>query len=77
MKPRQEGNGYVQYPKLISQEVMHFDNLITKEKLAAHLGVSKSMINKLMTKGLPIVKIGRSVRFDLNKVMPWIERRSI
>jgi excisionase family DNA binding protein len=53
-----------------------FDNWITKKELAQHLGVSQSFINKLMAEeALPHLKVGRSVRFLLNNVYAWFERK--
>lgn len=53
-----------------------FDKLVTKAQLAEYVGVSRSFISKLMkTKGLPHIKIGRAVRFRMEEVVKWLERR--
>ncbi len=53
-----------------------FEKCITKEELAQHLNVSVSMINKLMAEEcMPRIKIGRAVRFRLNDVYAWFERK--
>jgi excisionase family DNA binding protein len=49
--------------------------LINKQELADILNLSVSMINKLMKKGLPYIKIGKSVRFDEKSVLNWIKER--
>lgn len=49
--------------------------LMTKRELAGCLAVSVSMVDKLLVKGIPRYKIGRSVRFDLGRVMSAIEVR--
>lgn len=50
--------------------------LVTKRDLAARLSLSVSMVNKMMDQGLPYVKFGRAVRFDLVKVTAWLNERS-
>lgn len=43
--------------------------LLTKNELASRLSISKSMVDKLMSQGLPRYQIGRSVRFDIEQVL--------
>lgn len=52
-----------------------FDNLMNKKQLAQKLGLSVSMIDKLMAQGLPHLKLGKAVRFDLNDVADFLKRR--
>lgn len=55
-----------------------FEILIDKIELAERLNVSVSFINKLMAEeGLPYKKLGRSVRFKMNEVAAWLEKRSM
>lgn len=58
---------------------MIFDNrvesLLTKKELSQILKISVSYINKLMKKGLPYFRIGRSVRFRCSEVVIFLERR--
>lgn len=49
--------------------------MLTKQQLAKQLNVSVSMIDKLMKKGMPYLKIGKAVRFDLEKVLVWIKEQ--
>lgn len=51
------------------------ENLIRKKDLAQKLSLSIPMIDKLMAKGLPHYKIGKSVRFNYSEVMEHLERR--
>ena len=61
----------------IADSIPLFENLVTKEQLAKSISVSKSYINKLMSKeGLPHVRIGRSVRYSVKEVMAWLKQRS-
>ncbi|AKU43387.1 DNA-binding protein [Bacillus phage Silence] len=50
-------------------------NMLTTDELAEKLGVSFMTIHRLRKKGLPCVKIGRSVRFDVKDVSEWIEKQ--
>lgn len=50
--------------------------LLTTEKLSEILKVSRITIYNWRKKGLPCIKIGRTVRFDLEKVMEWIESKN-
>lgn len=52
------------------------ENFIAKDRLAELLGISVSHINKLMTEGLPCLKIGRAVRYRVSDVVKWLQKRS-
>jgi predicted DNA-binding transcriptional regulator AlpA len=52
------------------------ENFIAKDRLAELLGISISHINKLMTEGLPCLKIGRAVRYRVSDVVKWLQKRS-
>lgn len=47
---------------------LHKEPLITKKELSLQLGISVSKIDQDMAKGLPYVKLGKAVRFDISKV---------
>lgn len=47
--------------------------MLDKKELAQHLGISISMVNKLIAKGLPHIKVGSAVRFELEEVMKWLK----
>lgn len=49
--------------------------MLNKEELAEKLNISVSMVNKLITQGLPHFKIGKSIRFDLKEVKKWLKER--
>lgn len=49
--------------------------LLNKKEIAKELHLSVSMIDKLMTQGLPYIKIGKAVRFDPVEVKEWIKNR--
>lgn len=49
--------------------------MLCKRELAKELGVSVSLIDKLMVQGMPYVKIGKAVRFELEEVKKWLKER--
>ena len=58
--------------------VAFIENCITKDELALHLRVSISLINRLMAEnGLPHIKIGRAVRFRLDEIHAWFQRKGM
>ena len=53
-----------------------FGNLIDRKQLAEELAVSESFVSKLMAlHGLPYIKLGRAVRYDLREVMAFLNER--
>ena len=51
--------------------------LMNVNELANYLSISRSHIYKMIAdEGMPKIKIGRSVRFDLGKVELWLAKRS-
>lgn len=49
--------------------------MVNKKKMADLLGISVSMVNKLMVQGMPYVKVGKAVRFEPEVVIQWIKER--
>lgn len=47
--------------------------LLNKEQLSEKLGVSVTTVNRLMAKGMPKIKVGKSVRFEYNDVVSWLK----
>ena len=50
--------------------------LINKKEIAQKTGMSITSIDRLMTKGLPYYKLGKSVRFEYDKVLEWIKKQN-
>jgi len=48
-------------------------NYIRVKEMLKELGVSRATLYRLIDKGLPVVKIGGSTRFDVEAVQQWIE----
>jgi 5-methylcytosine-specific restriction protein A len=49
------------------------NNLVSEKELAEILQLSRSTINRLRKQGMPFIKIGKSVRYDLEAVKKWIQ----
>jgi len=48
--------------------------LMTAQEVADYIGTTHLNVYQMVSKrGIPFVKIGRSVRFDLFDIDPWIE----
>lgn len=47
--------------------------LLTSKDLEEHLSVSRWTIIDWRKSGMPFLKLNRVVRFDLDKVMEWLE----
>lgn len=53
------------------------ENLLTKEELAVRLNVSVYDIERLRkTKNMPFIKIGRTYRYELEKVKTFLKTLS-
>ena len=50
--------------------------LLTAEELAEHLNVSRAQVYNFMRRGLPSLKVGKSRRFRLSDVTPWLDQFS-
>ena len=51
--------------------------LINVQDMAAYIGTTPGVIYQMVSqKTIPYVKIGRSTRFDMQKVDAWIEKNS-
>jgi phage terminase Nu1 subunit (DNA packaging protein) len=51
--------------------------LITRTTLQTQLDISKSTIIRWEKLGLPVIRIGGLVRYDLAKVMNWISLNEV
>ena len=52
--------------------------LITVKELSIYLGKSEGSIYQMIfRKEIPHIKLGRSVRFDLQEINEWIEKHSV
>lgn len=52
------------------------DNFYTTQELMDYLKVSRHTIINYRDQGMPYVKFGGLVRFDINKVNKWIEENN-
>ncbi|MDO4571658.1 MAG: helix-turn-helix domain-containing protein [Planctomycetia bacterium] len=57
---------------------MEKDAILTKKQVAEMLHCSPHFVDQLRkNKGLPYIKLGRSVRFRASDIQTWIEARTI
>lgn len=49
--------------------------LMTRDELSEHLQVSQRTIGRLLDEGLPCVRLGGAVRFEVAAVMGWLSER--
>lgn len=57
---------------------MKDNEYLTKKEVCEIFRISESSLNRLIAKGLPIIKIGKAVRFKLSIVERWlIEERKM
>lgn len=52
-----------------------FLTLLTKKELAEVLKISEVSVNRYLTQGMPHIKVGRNVRFQLEEVLEWFKKR--
>jgi len=50
--------------------------LVDKQTLAHKLGCSATHVDHLRKRGLPIVRLGDSVRFEIEAVLTWLRLQS-
>ena len=61
-------------PQITTRE--QFDALLTTAEVARHLKMSKSWVEKAVSRGqIPAIHIGRSVRFDLAEIYAWVRNQ--
>lgn len=48
---------------------------VDKRALAQYLGVSISKIDRMIVDGMPKLKIGHTVRFNVDEVVRWIKEQ--
>ena len=51
------------------------EQLLTIQQVAEYLNVSSKSVRRLMSRGLPSVRLGRLVRFSQQDVARWVEAR--
>lgn len=49
--------------------------LLTNKELAESLGVSRVTLWRLRSLGMPHFWVGGQLRYDLDKVLDWLEKR--
>lgn len=66
---------------LIKQEITnHLTNLnlsspyLNKQQTCEYLNISNNTLDSWINKGLPTIRIGKTIRFDKNEIHKWINR---
>ncbi|MCC6348318.1 MAG: helix-turn-helix domain-containing protein [Candidatus Eisenbacteria bacterium] len=69
--------GSVEAPQLAPQRpsIVDESHLLTLGDVAEYLRVSPRTVRRLMRRGLPCIRFGRSVRFEPKAVSRWLEAR--
>lgn len=50
--------------------------LYTTEEVAEMLKIHENTVVKLRKEGMPHIKVGRSIRFDANEVLNWLNEQN-
>lgn len=48
---------------------------LNKQQTCTYLGISNNTLNSWIQKGLPIIRIGKTVRFDKNEIKRWLQNQ--
>lgn len=50
--------------------------MLTRKELAERMRVTTRTVDRQVKNGMPYIKFGGSIRFDLDAVMKWLEEQS-
>lgn len=68
----------MQYIQNISPEILKQSGLFNRQQIAELIGVSTRTISNLVSsRRIPVIKFGKSVRFDPSKVLKALEKYEI
>ncbi|VOI57255.1 helix-turn-helix protein [Streptococcus pneumoniae] len=56
------------------QNQSKLDNLMNKRKTCNYLGISNNTLDSWIKQGLPVIRIGKTVRFDKKEVHRWLNK---
>ena len=51
------------------------EEFLTKQELAEVLKISETSITRYINKGMPHIRVGKKVRFQLTEVLNWFKER--
>jgi excisionase family DNA binding protein len=57
------------------RRVSNLPQLMTLGEVAKHLAVSERTVKRLIARGFPCVRVGRSLRFEPQAVARWLSAR--
>ena len=53
-------------------------NIMNTDQICQAFGISKSTLNNWRKeKGLPYIKVGRTVRYDFDAVVEWLKKHEV
>jgi excisionase family DNA binding protein len=52
------------------------NDLLSINELSKKMGVSRATIYRMIKKGLPVIKVGNSTRFDPVEVSNWLKENN-
>ena len=68
--------------ELITKEIekkLHHSNLespfLNKQQACHYLGISNNTLDSWIKKGLPHIKVGKTIRFDKAKINRWLQNQ--
>jgi len=59
---------------LFNEDEPHVARFVTERRLLSLLEISRTTLWRLRREGLPTLRFGRSVRYDIQKVKAWLEK---
>lgn len=48
---------------------------LNKQQTCTYLGISNNTLDSWIQKGLPIIRIGKTVRFDTTEIKRWLQNQ--
>jgi site-specific DNA-cytosine methylase len=60
-------------PELLAIEQPHVTKLLSEKDLMTVLNLSRTTLWRLRARGLPTVTLGRTVRYDLDRIRQWLD----
>ncbi len=76
METSQDTSILSQIGAILKERPMLFELVVDRIELSHRLMISPSLVSKLMAEeSLPHIKIGRTVRFDVEEVRSWLKER--
>lgn len=66
----------VEIARAVGEELGHAPRYVSRDRLCAHMGITPRLLKTLRTRGLPAIKTGNVLFYDLERVERWIEEQA-